>query len=477
MSFDIKTDSRPIMTYANPHHHADTHRANPSYDSINWTYPTQYRPRGPDQSVPSAAHTPSTSISSTTTCHPGKGVNAQDVIARILETDSIPQGTYLASQKAKKCSDGQEKKYPERNDSRRALLSMANGIKAPLLLRGPSHSNHSATGRKVRARAPVTPLAVPKRTSEVHYLHKELPPTPPSTNSSKSAHSPLSASSSQYAVVVPERKATMPMTKPLDLSINSNTLAAKRLSRAKGKSNSGFVLSRFRAVPAPIRPPQFRGPGACNGPSSASTTEEFTEDAKIEDLQLGEPLIQQPHQGPQKPKVIMTPMGELPITPLDIPVDWDDLHDRWTSPIAVHPTPEQTSSGQAFVFDAFRQDIDELFARSPTIAVRGSVEAGWSAERQELSGGQSRDAHPFSCAADLNSEGSDGEKKGKRHGKVLVKEELKLCLELNAEFSKRRRSSNKHGAGESFLMMTSPLSPDTASLGASIMYSHDIYDP
>lgn len=484
MSIDFKTDSRPIMTYTSPYEHANIYRANPSYDAINWAYPTQYRPRGPNQSVPSAAHTPSTSISSTTTSHCtghrrsksemsttlGKGV--EDVIARILETDSIPQGTYLASQRVKKCSNRQEKKYPERTDSRRALLSMANGIKAPLLLRGASHSNRSA-----RVKAPVPLSPVPKRTSEVLYLHKELPPTPPLANSPKSAHSPHAASSSQYAAVIPERKAALPMTRPLNLNIN--TLAAKRLSRAMGKSNGrSFALSRFKAVPAPIRPPRFRGPSASNGPSSASTTDEFTEDAKIEELQLGEPLIQpRVHQEQEKPKFVMTPMGELPITPLDIPVDWDDLHDRWTSPIAVHPAPEKTGSGQTFVFDAFRQDIDELFARSPTIGVRGSVElAGWSAEGQEHSAGQPRhslDAHPFSCAVDL-SEDSEGEKKEKRHGKVLVKEELKLCLDLNIHFGekKMRRQSGKHRgpmAGESFLMMTSPLSPETASLRASII--------
>jgi hypothetical protein len=164
-------------------------------------------------------------------------------------------------------------------------------------------------------------------------------------------------------------------------------------------------------------------------------------------------------------------MGELPITPLDIPVDWDDLHEKWTSPIAVHPEPEKTGSEQAFVFDAFRQDINELFARSPTIGVRGSAQSQEHLDRQPQ---HKLDAHPFSCGVDLSEDSEGGVKKEKRHGKVLVKKELKLCLDLNVEFGerKRKRRSSKHGgpkAGESFLMMTSPLSPETTSLRASII--------
>lgn len=180
----------------------------------------------------------------------------------------------------------------------------------------------------------------------------------------------------------------------------------------------------------------------------------------------------------------MTPMGELPITPLDIPVDWDDLHDRWTSPVAVHHEEDDSASarGQAVVFDAFRQDINELFARSPSIEVRGSIEAGFSPERENayaVKRSRTIDLNPFSYAADLDlsewdSEGSDV-KREKRHGKVLVKKELKLCLDMNVDFGEnknRRRRSNSSKvpgpkAGESFLMI-SPLSPDSA-VTASIL--------
>lgn len=165
------------------------------------------------------------------------------------------------------------------------------------------------------------------------------------------------------------------------------------------------------------------------------------EEGDIEELELGERLL----TDEAKAKAVSTPMGELPITPLDIPVDWDDLHDRWTSPILVHPEETEAKEGpERDALMAFHEDVGKLFARTPSIQVGedDDDEESFTAQRTERLVEGNTESVPAS-----DSEGQEA-KREKRHGKVLVKKELKLSLKV----------ANGPKAGESFLMMNSPLS-------------------
>ena len=197
-----------------------------------------------------------------------------------------------------------------------------------------------------------------------------------------------------------------------------------------------------------------------------------------------------------------TPMGDLPVTPLDIPVDWDDLHDRWTSPVLnlhqdalladlLNETMDLTRvANQEPLVDsdqedseallAFQDDVASLFAHSPSIDE-------WTLDHEDEDPGAAlvnseeidRDIEPSLTGAIAKPEGTEEghpcepTSREKRHGRVLVTKELKLCLDVDIaqsiytaeltidEGPKRRRKSEMFEAGESFLMMASPLSPES----------------
>jgi hypothetical protein len=416
--------------------------------TINYAYPSTRR-RGPFQSVPKPAHKPSASMSSigssiaSGSCASHSTCASQDIVARILAQDEIPRGTFVASEaQNKKQTHG--KSYPDRLDSRRAMLSVFNGSKAPIVFKGPSF--------RVDREVDIDPI-LPTRRSTAAYLHKDLPPTPKSASSRSPVLSQSMSSSN-----------TLPPVRPLNLSIKRSpaerqpkdvipnqstitkvTLAPKRISRA------------VRAVPAPIRPPpRLRGITALNGPSSdaAKDEEEKGRGIKTQALRVGTTRV----LGQEDVLPENTPIGDLPITPLDIPVDWDDLNGCWTSPVLDYPEEEgEKKESKGFGMDVddqvalrtFQREVEGLFATSPN---------GEEGEPLELSSGT-----PSPC-----SEASVTRQK--RHGRMLVTKQLKLCMDASVQFDKHLKShrastGRQYKAGESFLMMTSPLTPCGASAG------------
>ncbi|PVG00761.1 hypothetical protein CPB86DRAFT_170960 [Serendipita vermifera] len=133
-----------------------------------------YRPRGnPFQKLPKSIHSHSHSLSassifSSSSCASTHTNSPQDIVARILAQDEVPRGTFMAAEKEKakskrgpapgpvqvhvqqqttttstasttattRTSTEEKKTYPERLDSRRALLSVINGPKAPIVFKG-----------------------------------------------------------------------------------------------------------------------------------------------------------------------------------------------------------------------------------------------------------------------------------------------------------------------------------------------------
>ncbi|CAG7851625.1 SubName: Full=Uncharacterized protein {ECO:0000313/EMBL:CCA70181.1} [Serendipita indica DSM 11827] len=569
-----------ILKFSYPrHHNTNSESAAPSY-----------RPRGPMQSIPRAVHAHSASTGSATSditigtpdvanpsghtrsgsasvsmskmfsSNPFKHVrnhsnqclatmSPQDVIARILAQDEIPRGTFLASEREKDlaknggCAGGLARRYPERLDSRRALLSMANGAKAPIVLRGPSPTRGSpcnarkgqTTNCQFEAAVPLAP--VPPVPSAGTYAQKQLPPTPPLSILSGVELSPSSALIAMYACTlspmqddacklpsVPEKKSTIPPTKPLNLGLARPTITTtvtatassetKRFSRILQTAVPAKVVKRRTNVPAPIRPPHFRGPRAFNAPLSATSSESSEDESSF--LALDFPLPPQTRQDkavsaskePLTDKVVVvtapepTPMGDLSITPLDIPVDWDDLHDRWTSPVInLHqdamladllsetmdlPRTDPTSvvlvdsdQEDSDVLLAFQDDVASLFARSPTVDVRTLDQD----EEDIMDRHLEPSAMPIPCEPEEAEEVEEGDPcepvgREKRHGRVLVTKEIKLCLDVDIaqtieqeEQRRRRRKSEVYVAGESFLMMASPLSPES-SYGSSSRTSY-----
>lgn len=420
--------------------------------SINFTYPTTTRRRGPFQSVPKPAHNPSASISSIAssasgTCASHSTCASQDIVARILAQDEIPRGTFMVSEahrKGKKPTTSHMKEYPERTDSRRALLSVFNGSKAPFVFKGPSFGTRTTT---TTTEVP----AIPTRSNAGPYMHKELPPTPPSSGSS-------TCSSSVPTLV-------LPTVQPLQLKQRSNpgpapvcskTLASKRLSRA------------VRAVPAPIRPPpRLRGFAALNGPCSANTSdEEGQEDAPgalKADAEAGSSTRVPEDAG------VDTSFVDLPISPLDIPVDWDEeleLDEYWKSPVLVsdHEEEEEEEENIEVAMQTFQQEVAGMFASSPQDSIGESTEQ----------------VHLSNSSSPLPTSESDenGMTREKRHGRMLVTKQLKLCMDVIVQFDQRHQSHRASSgpqfkAGESFLMI-SPLSP--CSMNAASMRTNSFLD-
>lgn len=401
------------------------------------------------------------------------------------------------------------------------------------------------------------------------------------------------------------------------MATTKETLAKRRFSRILS-TNSRISSSRFRAaVPAPIKPPRFLGPSAFNGPSSANTSEEELDGGKSSHLELFdqeeeeededdlfgvyardqdqrrsnaqqaalEAYHEQHAQMLLLSKKVATPMGELPITPLDIPVDWDDLRDQWTSPVMITHHVETATLDQllhealegidaeevqvgdeldlsdAFhdkvvvishhqeeqpevldevdeeekvalerqAFAAFQEDVAELFRGSPTRTATDDWKTEGSSSIRRLTSltvpqtltsitdekepnvvtaspisscsasfnthsashspalpgnvnEASKDVSPSSSTTNLSEGGAGGEKE-KRHGRVLVKKELKLCINIDTSYVNssavidrdeypsipqklyrgHHRCREDPKAGESFLMM----SPESASTRAS----------
>lgn len=374
--------------------------------TINFAYPSTRR-RNPFQSVPRPAHNPSSSISSIAssasgTCASHSTCTSQDIVARILAQDEIPRGTFLASEAQKK-KQTHPKDYPERTDSRRALLSVFNGSKAPFVFKGPSFGTPPSNDIP----------AIPSLSNATPYLHKELPPTPHTAASIL----PSALPTIRPLNLSPKRSPPLHQSK----STTAPTLASKRLSRA------------IRAVPAPIRPPpRIGGFAALNGPCSANTSDEEDMEAPI----AGTTRVPSEEAA-----------GDLPITPLDIPVDWDDLHECWTSPVLYDGKQEEETTGLEMALQTFQQEVAGLFAASP------------------LESMESRE-----CSSDDT----------KRHGRMLVTKQLKLCMDVNVQFDKRHKSHRASSgpqfkAGESFLMMSSPLTPCNASAGLRTSSILDAY--
>lgn len=428
--------------------------------TTNFSFPSTRR-RGPFQSIPKSAHKPSastSSIASSTTsgsCSSRSTCASQDIVARILAQDEIPRGTFLASEAQKK-KETQGKPYPERIDSRRALLSVFNGSKAPIVFKGPSFG----IGREMDSDA-IIPTG-----STAAYMHKELPPTPKSAPPRSPVQYPPMPSSN-----------TLPPVRPLNLNFKRSpaecqpkgstqcttgttttttttaaTLASKRLSRA------------VRAVPAPIRPPpRLRGIAALNGPSSAATTSDEEEVKGIQRLAPTAGTTRVLGQEDVLPETI--PLGgDLPITPLDIPVDWDDLHECWTSPILGHSEEDKDRKGSArfgldvddeLALQTFQREVAGMFATTPN-------------ESMDVSSGI-----PSPCS-------DESVTREKRHGRMLVTKQLKLRLDASVQFDKHQKSHRassgpQYKAGESFLTMTSPLTPCAASAGLRTSSLLDAY--
>ncbi|KAG9052018.1 hypothetical protein FS842_010627 [Serendipita sp. 407] len=119
--------------------------------------------------------------------------------------------------------------------------------------------------------------------------------------------------------------------------------------------------SRFVNVPAPIYAPRINGPRAFNGPLSATTSDEESEDELLpvvgynatgERIGLQEKEKEKEEEEEEKTQevaaVVVAEMDQMKKVenggvdqnpqgtgPLDIPVDWDDLHERWTSPVMI----------------------------------------------------------------------------------------------------------------------------------------------
>lgn len=297
--------------------------------------------------------------------------------------------------------------------------------------------------------------------STAAYMHKELPPTPKTAPRSPVQYQPLPSSN------------TLPPVRPLNLDFKRSpaecqpkgltqcttgttttaTLASKRLSRA------------VRAVPAPIRPPpRLRGIAALNGPSSATTSSDGEEEVKrIQTLAPRAGTTRVLGQEDVLPETI--PLGgDLPITPLDIPVDWDDLHECWTSPILGHSEEDKDRKESGYcglgvddelALQTFQREVAGMFATTPN----GSM---------DLSSGT-----PSPCS-------DKSVTREKRHGRMLVAKQLKLRLDASVQFDKHQRSHRassgpQYKAGESFLMMTSPLTPCVASAGLTTSSLLDAY--
>jgi hypothetical protein len=202
-----------------------------------------YRPRGnPFQKLPKSIHSHSHSLSassifSSSSC--ASTNSPQDIVARILAQDEIPRGTFMAAEKekekaakAKRCpapgplqvhvqqqtttstctsstnEEKRDKTYPERLDSRRALLSVINGPKAPIVFKGftapavslppvptmpapkPPVVQTQTQQQPSQPQQPQATTAPVSTTAAVSYMHKQLPPTPPSSSSQGSTHEP-----------------------------------------------------------------------------------------------------------------------------------------------------------------------------------------------------------------------------------------------------------------------------------------------
>ncbi|KAG8803907.1 hypothetical protein FRC18_007200 [Serendipita sp. 400] len=216
--------------------------------------------------------------------------------------------------------------------------------------------------------------------------------------------------------------------------------------------------SRFVNVPAPIYAPRINGPRAFNGPLSATTSDEESEDELLpvvgynatgERIGLQEKEKEKEEEEEEEKTqeaagVVVPEMDQMKKVesggvdqnpqgtgPLDIPVDWDDLHERWTSPVMIvhdenalaelllssmsmpssssssSPSSSSSSSdegeeqkglpvdvasvivdedsdaevdveerqredGEALM--AFQADVNDLFARSPSLEVEGGEE-------------------------------------------------------------------------------------------------------
>ena len=345
--------------------------------------------------------------------------------------------------------------YPERTDSRRALLSVFNGSKAPFVFKGPSFGIKSND----------VP-AIPTRSAATPYMHKELPPTPLSGASASSPPAkpvlgpvreraqgtsnslpfvrPLNLSPKRSAPISSQTRTT-----PSNTTTTTTTLASKRLSRA------------VRAVPAPIRPPpRLRGIAALNGPSSATTSDED------EAIESQAPIAGTTRVVPGPVAAVDAPVNDLPITPLDIPVDWDDLHECWTSPFLIHgeEDEQEKSGGFQMALQTFQQEVAGMFAISP----RESI--GESGEQMDVES---------AAATNSCSPSSPGVTREKRHGRMLVTKQLKLCMDATVQFDKRHKSHRASSgpqfkAGESFLMI-SPMTPCNASAGLRTSSFLDAY--
>lgn len=305
--------------------------------------------------------------------------------------------------------------------------------------------------------------AVPPIQSTAAYLHKELPPTPKSAPS----RSPI-----QYQPMPPSN--TLPPVRPLNLNFKHSPAECQGLTQCTTDTTTTTTLAfkrisrAVRAVPAPIRPPpRLRGIAALNGPSSAATTSDEEEEVKgIQTLAPRAGTTRVLGQEDVLPESIPVG-GDLPITPLDIPVDWDDLHECWTSPI---PGYSEENKGQkesgSFGMDVddelalqtFQREVAGMFATSPDGSIGGQV---------DLSSGT-----PLCSDESVTRE--------KRHGRMLVAKQLKLRLDASVQFDKhqmshRASSGPQYKAGESFLMMTSPLTPCAASAGLRTSSLLDAY--
>ncbi|KAG8762484.1 hypothetical protein FRC15_008476, partial [Serendipita sp. 397] len=350
------------------------------------------------------------------------------------------------------------------------------------------------------------------------YMHKQLPPTPPSSASTGCVLSPSTAAIVVYAnrtppstklplaplpknnpspprrtplgpstlsspprkpslAPVPERSSALPPVRPLNLSVHitkpTETHKASPPQQPQPQPRlmdrvvparpaitpfSSKRHSRFVNVPAPIYAPRINGPRAFNGPLSATTSDEESEDELLpvvgynatgeriglQEKEKEKEEVEEEEKTQEVAAVVVAEMDQMKKVenggvdqnpqgtgPLDIPVDWDDLHERWTSPVMIvhdenalaelllssmsmpssssssSPSSSSSSSdegeeqkglpvdvasvivdedsdaevdveerqredGEALM--AFQADVNDLFARSPSLEVEGGEE-------------------------------------------------------------------------------------------------------